>query len=488
MASIELSEVQRRAGETDGPQTLQRTLSARQLVLLGIGAIIGAGIFVSTGTVAAHHTGPAIIFSFILAAGGCLCAGLCYAEFATMVPVSGSAYSYVYATFGRPAAWFIGWCLILEYLMAAANVAVGWSAYLGGLLRSLGFTLAPEISAPPLAWTSSHELFSSGALVNLPAVLILLVLTAALTGGLKLSVRVTAMLVATKLAVIALFVFVGVWFVNPQHWEPFLPPNSGVFGEFGWSGVLRGAGVIFYAYLGFDTVSTAARETRDPQRNLPRGIVGSLVICTVVYIAFSLVLTGLAPYPALGAPNPASVALDYAGPRLYFLKLAVEVGAVVGLTSVVLMLLFGQSRILYAMSQDRVVPAVFGKIGARSRTPFAAVLGSGLAAAVIAGFFPVEVLGELVSIGTLMAFVFVCAGVLYLRIKRPDLERSFKVPFAPFVCSAGVLICGYLMVGLPAATWLRFLGWVAAGMLIYLLYGRRNARSETRVAPLNRGD
>lgn len=487
MSSTDLSVVKSRAEESDGPQTLQRALSSSQLVLLGIGAIIGAGIFVATGSVAAHNAGPAIVFSFMIAALACLCAGLCYAEFAALVPVSGSAYSYVYAAFGRVAGWLIGWCLILEYLMAAATVAVGWSAYFRGLLHSLGLTIAPIIAQPAFEVSPTHELVRTSAAVNLPAILVLGALTGALVYGLKVSVRTNVVLVATKLTVIGLFILCGVWFVDPDNWRPFLPPNSGQFGEFGWSGVLRGAGVIFYAYLGFDTVSTAARESRNPQRNMPRGIIGSLAICTVIYIAFALVLTGLAPYTSLGAPNPVSVALDHADPRLQFLKLAVEIGAVVGLTSVVLALLYGQSRIVYAMSQDGVVPAVLGRIGPRSHTPYAAVLACGAAATLAAAFLPAQVLGELISIGTLTAFVFVCAGVLVLRIKRPDLPRPFRTPFAPLVCSAGILICGYLMASLPWATWLRFLAWLAVGTVLYLCYGRRRSASATRIESLTSG-
>lgn len=482
MSSAELGEVTRQAEECDGPQTLQRALSGNQLVLLGIGAIIGAGIFVATGNVAAHNAGPAIVFSFLIAASACLCAGLCYAEFAAMVPVSGSAYSYVSATFGRAAGWLIGWCLVLEYLMAAATVAVGWSAYFSSLLHSLGLALPSVIASPPFARTASAALTRTDAVLNLPAAVLLTALTISLLFGLKLSVRMNAILVAVKLTVVGLFVVCGIWFVDVSHWRPFIPPNTGEFGAFGWSGILRGAGVIFYAYLGFDIVSTAARETRDPQRNMPRGIIGSLAICTTIYIVFALVLTGLAPYTALGVPNPTSAALEYAGPRLYFLKLAVELGAVVGLTSVVLVLLYGQSRVLYAMARDGVIPAILGRIAGGSHAPYAAVLVSGTVAILCAAFLPAEVLGELVSIGTLTAFVFVCAGVLVLRIRRPDLSRPFRTPAAPVVCSAGILICGYLMISLPAGTWLRFLGWVAIGAAIYALYGRRHMSRQASVA------
>jgi basic amino acid/polyamine antiporter, APA family len=468
-----LARQQRSAAQRDDAHTLQRLLTAPQLIVLGIGAIVGAGIFVSTGLVAAQHTGPAIVYSFVIAGLGCLCAALSYAEFAALVPVSGSAYTYVSAAFGQGYGWMIGWCLLLEYLTAAANVAVGWSGYLGSLLGSLGLTLAPGWSSPAFVVSAAHGMTRTGAVVNLPAVAVLAALTLILSRGVRLSVRASTALVAVKLTVIALFVVFGSAYVVRANWRPFLPPNSGAFGAFGWSGVLQGAGMIFYAYLGFDTVAAAARETRNPQRAVPIGILGSLVGCTVIYIAFALVLTGLAPYRSLAAPNPISVALGYAGPRLHFLRLAVEIGAVVGLTSVVLVLLYAQSRVIYAMAQDRLVPQAFCRVDPSTRSPSVAVVVCGIVAAIAAGLFSIDVLSELISMGTLCAFVFVCAGVLYLRIARPGLERPFRVPAAPIVCVLGVAICGYLMVGLPAGTWWRFASWLAIGAAIYLLYGRR---------------
>jgi len=453
--------------------SLQRTLGVWQLVLLGIGAIIGAGIFVATGIVAAEHTGPAVVLSFLIAGFACLLAGLCYAEFAALVPVSGSAYSYASIAFGRGAGWMVGWCLSLEYLMAAANVAVGWSGYVSSLLQSAGVTFWPVLSSPPFTVTSSGELVRTGAAANLPAILVLTLLTAILSRGTKISVGVNAVLVAVKLTAIGLFVCWGAFYVDPANWKPFIPANTGEYGAFGWSGVLRGAGIIFYAYLGFDTVSTAARETLNPQRAMPIAILGSLLVCTLIYIAFALVLTGLAPYSLLAAPHPASVALSHAGPRLNGLKLAVDAGAVVGLTSVILVLLYGQSRILFAMSQDGLVPAIFGRVGARSRAPTACIMASGAIAILAAGLLPVHVLGELISIGTLCAFVFVCGGVLLLRIKRPELKRPFRTPCAPLTCVAGALVCGYLMAALPGATWLRFTAWLAVGAAVYVFYGRR---------------
>lgn len=470
-----LSAVRRQALESDGPQTLQRTLGTSQLVLLGVGAIIGAGIFVATGTVAANNAGPAIVISLVLAAAACMCAGLCYAEFAAMMPVAGSAYSYVYATFGREAGWMIGWCLMLEYLMSAAIVAVGWSGYFSTLLHSLGFTIPAAIASPPFV-ISPTGVAATGAVINAPAVLLLAGVTALLIKGVRLSVRMNATLVAIKLSIIALFIVFAAPHIDTSNWQPFVPPNRGQFGELGWSGVLRGAGIIFYAYLGFDMVSAAAREARNPQRSMPYAIVGALALSTLIYIAFTLVLTGLAPYYMLGVPNPVSAALDHAGTHLQALKLIVEIGAVVGLTSVVLVILFGQSRILYALARDGLIPAAFGRISASSGVPLTSVLTCGIVATLAAGLLPIEVLGELISIGTLTAFAFVCAAVLVLRITRPDIERPFRTPFAPLICTAGTVICIYLMSVLPGATWRRFAAWLLLGIAIYVFVGARAAR------------
>jgi basic amino acid/polyamine antiporter, APA family len=454
---------------------LQRTLGPWELICLGVGAIVGAGIFVVTGMVAALHAGPAVVLSFGLAALACLCAALCYAEFAAMMPVAGSAYSYTYAAFGRTTAWLVGWCLVLEYLMAASSVAVGWAGYLSGVLRDLNIALPDAMTSGPLAAARPGKLTAAAGVINLPAFLLVVALTALLLQGVKFSARMTAILVAVKLTTLALFIGVGLYFVRPSLWHPFLPSNTGEFGSFGWSGVLRGAALVFYAFLGFDTVSTAAREARNPQRNMPIGIVGSLAICTAVFVAFSAVLTGLAPYDTLNVPNPASFALAHIGAKLLPLQLIVETGVVIGLVAVVLVLLYGQSRVLYALAQDGLVPAVFGKVSGRTRGPSAAVLGSGAGAALLAASLPLEVLGELVSIGTLCAFSVVCAATLYLRIRQPRIERPFRVRVAPLVCIAGMLACAYLMAGLPARTWLNFLAWLAAGCAIYVAFGRARA-------------
>jgi APA family basic amino acid/polyamine antiporter len=460
--------------EADGQHTLQRTVSSGQLLLFGVGAIVGSGIFVATGNVAAHNTGPAIVFSFALAAVACTCAGLCYAEFAALVPASGSAYTYVYAAFGRAAGWLVGWCLLLEYTTAAATVAVGWSGYCVSLLQSFGIVISPRYASPLWVVSPAGTLTRGGELGNLPAAALLITLTLTLLRDIRFSVRINSVLVTAKLLVIALFVICGAHAVNPANWHPFLPDNTGTFGRFGWSGVLQGAAVIFYAYLGFDTVSTAARETRNPQTDMPIGIVGSLLLCTFVYIAFSLVLTGLAPYPLLAGANPASVALDHAASDLSVLKVVVEIGAVVGLTSVELALLFGLSRILYAMARDSLMPAWLGFVGARSRVPRGAITVAGITGAILSALFPLEVLGELISIGTLCAFVVVCCGVLFLRIRRPDVARPFRTPLPYLICPFGALVCLYLLSSLPGPTWTRFLAWTATGAVLYACFGRRH--------------
>ena len=455
--------------------TLKRALTATNLTLLGIGAIIGAGIFVLTGTAAANYAGPAIVLSFILAGTGCLFAGLCYAEFASMIPIAGSAYTYSYATLGEFFAWIIGWDLVLEYLFGASTVAVGWSGYFVSFMNSIGITMPTAWTQAPFAYTAAEGLSRTGAILNIPAIFLIAVLTVLLVVGVKESAGFNNVVVAIKVAIIFLVIGFGFMFVNTDNWSPFIPPNTGP-GQFGWDGIVRGAGVIFFAYIGFDAVSTAAQEAKNPQRDMPIGILGSLAFCTILYILMSLVMTGLVPYTQLNVPDPVYVALAAAGPGLSWLTKLIAIGAMAGLASVVLVMLMGQPRIFYSMARDGLLPAVFGKVHPRFQTPYVTTILTGIVAAAMAGLFPIGILGELVSIGTLLAFVIVCAGIWVLRRRSPELPRPFKAPFVPAVPILGILICGYMMARLPRDTWMRLIIWMALGLVIYFAYSRKRSR------------
>ena len=462
--------------------TLKRALTATNLTLLGIGAIIGAGIFVLTGTAAANYAGPAIVLSFILAGTGCLFAGLCYAEFASMIPIAGSAYTYSYATLGEFFAWIIGWDLVLEYLFGASTVAVGWSGYFVSFMNSIGVTMPMEWTQAPFAYTAADGLSRTGAILNIPAMFLIAVLTVLLVVGVKESAGFNNVVVAIKVAIIFLVIGFGFMFVNPDNWSPFIPQNIGP-GQYGWDGIVRGAGVIFFAYIGFDAVSTAAQEAKNPQRDMPIGILGSLAFCTVLYILMSLVMTGLVPYTQLNVPDPVYVALAAAGPGLAWLTKLIAIGAMAGLASVVLVMLMGQPRIFYSMARDGLLPRVFGKVHPRFQTPYVTTILTGIVAGVVAGLFPIGILGELVSIGTLLAFVIVCAGIWVLRVRSPELPRPFKTPLVPIVPILGILICGYMMARLPGDTWMRLIIWMAIGLVIYFTYSMRKSRLGGAAAP-----
>lgn len=455
---------------------LKRSLSATALTAIGIGAIIGTGIFVLTGLAAANHAGPAIVLSFIVAALGCGFAGLCYAEFASMVPVSGSAYAYSYATLGEFIAWFVGWNLVLEYMFAAATVAVGWSRYFVKLLDQFHINFIPEAltTAPLAVGPDGFSIVASGGFINLPAVIIAGVVTAICYVGIRQSANVNAIIVAIKVSIVLAVIGFGAFYVSGANWTPFIPENTGTVGEFGWTGVLRAAGIIFFAYIGFDAVSTAGQEARNPTRDLPIGILASLAICTLLYILMSGVLTGLVPYAALNDAAPVVVALQ-AHEGLTWLAPWVTVGAIAGLSSVILVMILAQARVFLSMSRDGLLPKPFGAVHKVYQTPHIATVVTGVFAALAAGMLPIGLLGELVSIGTLIAFVVVCVGVLVLRYTRPDLPRPFRVPAPWFTCLAGVFFCGLMAAFLPRDTWLRLIIWTAIGVVFYFAYGYRNS-------------
>jgi len=473
-----ISVLQAEAAAEGTEVTLRRALGAMNLTMLGIGAIIGAGIFVLTGTAAAQYAGPAIVLSFILAGFGCLFAGLCYAEFAAMIPIAGSAYTYGYATLGELVAWIIGWDLILEYLFGAATVAVGWSGYFVAFLKELGISLPESLTQAPLNVVGTHTLVrNAGGIINLPAIVLVLLMTTLLVVGIRESASFNNVIVFIKMAIVILVIGFGFMYVNTANWHPFIPYNTtGEFGHYGLSGIVRGAAVVFFAYIGFDAVSTAAQEAKNPQRDMPIGILASLGICTVLYILMALVMTGLTSYKNLNVPHPVFVAIEAAGPALKWLTYFINIGAILGLASVVLVMLMGQPRIFFSMSRDGLLPAIFGKVHPKFQTPYVTTIVTGIVAAAVAGFFPIALLGELVSIGTLLAFVIVCVGVMVLRYARPNIPRPFRTPLVPLVPILGILICGYMMSSLPGDTWIRLIVWMLAGLAIYFLYGMRNSR------------
>ncbi|MBE7200393.1 MAG: amino acid permease [Parafilimonas terrae] len=450
-------------GKLTPSRELARSLTAPGLVAIGLGATIGAGIFVLTGTAAAQYAGPALSLSLVIGAIACGFVGLCYAELAAMIPEAGSTYTYTRLSLGRFPAWIIGWDLVLEFAVAAATVAVGWSGYAQSLAADFGLRLPPALAAAP----------GEGGLVNLPAVGIVLALTALLMRATREASLINGLLVALKVAIILAFVGVGIAHLRPELWHPFVPDNAGSFGAFGWSGVFRGAAVVFFAFVGFETVATAAGECRAPQRDAPVGLIGSLAITTCLYVAMAAVLTGLVPYRDLDVADPVAKAVDVIG--LSGFSTVIKIGALIGLTTSALTALFGQGRIFFAMARDGLLPGVFCRVNPVTQAPAASQLVIGLFTAAVAGLVPIDILGEIVSIGTLLAFCLVCATVLILRRTEPDRPRPFRVPAAPVIAGLGILSCLTLMASLPGDTWIRLVIWLAIGLAIYAGYGRRRA-------------
>ena len=454
----------------------KRSLGVISLTAFGVGSTVGAGIFSMTGDVAAHQAGPAVTLSFVIASIACFFAGLCYAEFAAMVPISGSAYSYSYATMGEGIAWVIGWSLMLEWLFAASVVAISWSGYVTAALKDIGVVLPQALASSPLTLDAAGHIVRSGALVDLPAVLVILACTGLCIYGTKTSAIVNNVIVVAKVCALLAIMVVGLQHIEPAHWKPFVPTNEGSFGHFGWSGVASGAGTLFFAYIGFDGVSTLAEETKTPQRTLPAALGLTLFVCTFLYVGVSLAITGLADYRTLGVADPLYQALSASTVPLGWLKVVVGLVAIVGLVSVVLASIIGQVRIFYSMSRDGLLPASLGRINPRTNTPVLGTLVTGLVAALTAGFTPLGLLGELISIGTLLAFAVVCAGILVLRRIAPDQARPFRTPWVPFVPLAGIATCAALMYSLPNDTWIRLVVWLGVGAIVYYAYGRRHSK------------
>ncbi len=455
------------AEQADGAHGLARSLGWMSLLALGVGGIIGAGIFVLTGAAAAHYAGPAVMLSFALSGIACGFVALCYAELTALIPVSGSAYTYAYLTMGEIFAWIVGWNLVLEYAAGAAIVAVGWAGYFNRLLQAFGMSLPPALT---------NALFSEGAargIFNVPAAAIILFLTFILVRGSAGSALFNNIVVGIKITVVLIVICFGAAHVDVANWRPLVPENTGEFGRFGWSGVVRGASIVFFSYIGFDAVSTAAQEARLPQRDAPIGIIGSLIICTILYVAVAAVATGVVPYQELGVPDPIALAMERIG--IASISSVVLFGALAGLTTAIHASLFGQTRVFYAMARDGLLPPVFARLHADYRSPAVSQTLVGVVTALVAGLLPMDVLDELVSIGTLAAFALVCAALLHLRRTHPGLHRPFRVPGSPFLPLAGITCCVALMAALPSETWLRLVLWTGLGLLIYFGYGIKNA-------------
>jgi APA family basic amino acid/polyamine antiporter len=458
----------------EGEHSLKRSLGPVNLILIGIGIIIGAGLFSLTGIAAGQHSGPAVTISFLIAALGCTFAALCYAEFSAMIPVAGSAYTYSYATMGELFAWIIGWDLVLEYSVGAATVAISWSQYLTKFLSWFDLYLPPQLILSPFETAKASNGDVVRGIINLPAALIVILVTSIIIRGTKGSALINAIIVSLKVGVVLVFIAIGWSFINPANYHPYIPQNTGEWGNYGWSGILRGAGLVFFVFIGFDAVSTAAQEAKNPQLNMPIGIIGSLVICTILFVIFAHVMTGMANYKEfIGSGAPVAIAIEKT--HYQWLSKAIVLAILIGYTSVILVDLLGQSRVFFSMSKDGLLPKVFSDVHPKFRTPWKSNIVLCSFIALFAAFVPIRVVGEMTSIGTLLAFVMVCAGVLILRKQQPNVHRPFKTPLVPLVPILGILTCFAMMTFLPGDTWLRLIFWLGIGLLIYFTYGKKNS-------------
>ena len=473
MSLFSLKTIDQVMRESEGENQLRRTLGPFSLIALGVGAVIGAGIFTLTGVAAAIFAGPAIVISFVLAAIGCVFAGLCYSEFSTMIPIAGSAYTYAYATMGELIAWIIGWDLVLEYCVGAATVSIGWGQTLVALLHTFGIDLPAKFIASPFQPIRLADGTPVHGIINLPAVFIVVIVSVILILGIRESAGINTIIVFLKVSVVVTFIAIGWKYISPANHTPFIPVNTGHFGNFGWSGIVSGAGVIFFAYIGFDAVSTAAQEAKNPKRDMPLGIIGSLLVCTVLFILYSYVLTGVVNYKDLNVAAPLSLALLKI--PIPWLSVAMNLAVLAGLTSVMLVMLLGQSRVFYSMSHDGLLPALFSSVHPKFRTPWRCNLVLMLFVGLFAAFAPIAVVGEMTSIGTLFAFVIVCAGILIMRRTQPSIPRPFKTPWVPFVPVLGILTNLFLMSGLGWTNWARLIVWLAIGLVIYFSYSRKHS-------------
>lgn len=453
----------------------KKALGPFQLTAIGIGAIIGAGIFVLTGQAAAMYAGPAIVFSFVIAAIIALFAALCYAEMASIIPVSGSVYTYTYVCLGELPAWIFGWILLMKYVIICAVVPVGWSSYFVNFLQDLGISMPSSLSSAPFGYDLTKGWHATGSYINLPAMCIVAILGTLVALGTRVAVSVNSLMVVIKLVVIALFIIFGIYFINPDNWTPFIPKNSGVFGQFGWSGILRAAGVAFFAYNGFDVVSTLTQESKQPQKNLPIGLLGSLSISTTLYLIMSLVMTGIVSYLLLNVPDPVAVAINAFGPSWVWIRYLIKSGILIGLASLILVQLLGTTRVLYTMAHDRLIPSHFGKIHPKFRSPLFSIVVVTLISMILGALFPVSALSLLVSIGALQGFGGVCIGVIVLRYTNRSLHRPFTCPLFPWIPLAGALLCTIQMFFLPLTTWIQFLIWTLVGIAVYFLYSKKHS-------------